>query len=44
MKLRTGLHRELCKKVVSGRHDLWVEYCRLRWKVKDLVRDKKLAV
>ena len=32
------------KKVISGQDNLWDEYCRLRGEVKDLVREKKLAV
>ena len=32
----------LYKQVISGREDLWGEYCRLRKEVKDLVRIKKL--
>ena len=31
-------------KVISGRDDLWDEYCQLCREVKDLVREKKLAV
>ena len=38
------MRRQLYKKVISGRDDLWDEYCRLRREVKDLVREKKLAV
>ena len=30
--------------VMSGREDLWDEYCKLLREVKDLVREKKLAV
>ena len=32
------------KCVISGRDYLWDEYCRLCREVKDLVREKKLAV
>ena len=32
------------KKVVSGRKELWDEYCRLRKEVKDAVREKKLSM
>ena len=31
-------------KVISGRDDLWDEYCQLCREAKDLVREKKLAV
>ena len=44
IKERIALRRQLYKKVISGRDDLWDEYCRLRREVKDLVREKKLAV
>ena len=44
MKERIALRRQLYKKVISGRDDLWDEYCRLRREVKYLVREKKLAV
>ena len=38
-------HRhEVYKKVVSGRKELWDEYCRLRKKVNEAVREKKLSV
>ena len=37
-----GLRRELYKKAVNSRKDLWDEYCRLRKEVKELVREKKL--
>ena len=36
--------REVYKKVVSGRKELWDEYCRLRKEVKEAVREKKLSV
>ena len=32
------------KKVVSGRRELWDEYCRLRKEVKEAVREKKLII
>ena len=32
------------KKVVSGRKELWDEYCRLRNEVKEAVREKKLSI
>ena len=44
IKERIALRRQLYKKVISGQDDLWDEYCRLRREVKDLVREKKLAV
>ena len=40
MKL-SSLRRELYKKVISGREELWDEYCRLRKEVKELVRENK---
>ena len=36
--------REVYKKVVSGRKELWDEYCRLRKEVKEAVREKKLSI
>ena len=38
------MRRELHKKVISGREELWDEYCRLRKEVKELVREKKLNI
>ena len=35
---------QLYRKVISGRDDLWDEYCQLHREVKDLVREKELAV
>ena len=35
---------QVCKKVVSGRKELWDEYCRLRKEVKEAVREKKLSI
>ena len=32
------------KKVISGRKELWDEYCRLRKEVKEAVRKKKLSI
>ena len=39
-----SLSRELYKKVINGREDLWDEYYRLRKEVKELVREKKLII
>ena len=36
--------REVYKKVISGRKELWDEYCRLRKEVKEAVREKKLII
>ena len=36
--------REVYRKVVNGREDLWDEYCRLRKEVKHLVIEKKLNI
>ena len=44
IKERVTLRWQLYKKVISGQDDLWDEYCRLCREVKDLVREKKLAV
>ena len=41
IKERIALRRQLYKKVISGRDDLWDEYCRLRREVKDLVKGKE---
>ena len=41
IKEKISLRRELYKKVIKGREDLWDEYCRLRKEVKELVREKK---
>ena len=43
-KIIISLRRELYKKVISGREELWDEYCRLRKEVKELVREKKLNI
>ena len=43
MKL-SHLRRELYKKVINGREDLWDEYCRLRKEVKELVTERKLNI
>ena len=42
IKEKISLRRELYKKVINGREDIWDEYCRLRKEVKELVREKKL--
>ena len=38
------MRRDLYKKVISGREELWDEYCRLHIEVKELVREKKLNI
>ena len=35
---------EVYRKVISGRKELWDEYCRLRKEVKEAVREKKLSI
>ena len=44
IKEKISLRREVYKKVIRGREDLWNEYCRLRREVKELVREKKLTI
>ena len=44
LKDKISLRREVYKKVIRGREDLWDEYCRLRKEVKELVRQKQLRV
>ena len=44
LKDKISLRREVYKKVIRGREDIWDEYCRLRKEVKELVRQKKLMV
>ena len=44
IKEKISLRREVYKKVIRGREDLWDEYCRLRKEVKELVRQKKLTM
>ena len=44
IKEKISLRRELFKKVISGREELWDKYCRLRKEVKELVREKKLNI
>ena len=44
LKEKISLSREVYKKVIKGREDLWDEYCRLRREVKELVREKKLTI
>ena len=44
IKERISLRREVYRKVINGRQDLWDEYCRLRKEVKELVREKKLSI
>ena len=43
LKDKISLRREVYK-VIRGREDLWDEYCRLHKEVKELVRQKKLAM
>ena len=42
--MKINRRREVYKKVVSGRKELWDEYCRLRKEVKEAVREKKLSI
>ena len=42
IKDRINARREVYRKVVNGRENLWDEYCRLRKEVKQLVIEKKL--
>ena len=42
--MKISLRREVYKKVIKGREDLWDEYCRLRREMKELVREKKLTI
>ena len=44
IKDKINARREVYKKVVNGREDLWGEYCRLRKEVKQLVIKKKLNI
>ena len=44
IKDRINERREVYRKVVNGREDLWDEYCRLRKEVKQLVIEKKLNI
>ena len=44
IKDKINARRQVYKKVVNGREDLWDEYCRLRKKVKQLVIEKKLNI
>ena len=39
---KINARRQVYKKVVNGREDLWGEYCRLRKEVKQLVIEKSL--
>ena len=41
---RINARREVYRKIVNGREDLWDEYCRLRKEVKQLVIEKKLNI
>ena len=38
------MSREVYKKVIRSREEIWDEYCRLHKEVKELVRQKKLTV
>ena len=40
IKDRINARREVYRKVVNGREDLWDKYCRLRKEVKQLVIEK----
>ena len=44
IKERISFRREVYRKVINGREDLWDEYCRIRKEVKELVREKKLNI
>ena len=44
IKDRINARREVYRKVVNGREDLWDEYCRLRKEIKQLVIEKKLNI
>ena len=44
IKDKINARRQLYKKIVNGREDLWGEYCRLRKEVKQLVIEKKLNI
>ena len=44
LKEKISLRREVYKKVIKGREDLWDEYCRLRREVKELGRERKLTI
>ena len=44
IKDKINRRREVYKKVVSGRKELWDEYCRLCKEVKEAVREKKLSI
>ena len=41
---KVNSRREVYKKVISGRKELWDEYCRLHKEVKEAVREKKSLV
>ena len=44
IKDKINARRQIYRKVVNGREDLWGEYCRLRKEVKLLVIEKKLNI
>ena len=44
IKDKINARRQVYKKVVDGREDLWGGYCRLRKEVKQLVTEKKLNI
>ena len=44
IKDKINARRQVYKKVVNGREDLWGEYCRLQKEVKQLVIEKKLNI
>ena len=44
IKDKINARRQVYKKVVNGREDLWGEYCRIRKEVKQLVIEKKLNI
>ena len=44
IKDKINRRREIYKKVLSGRNELWDEYCSLPKEVKEAVREKKLSI
>ena len=44
IKDKINRRREVYKKIVSGRKELWDEYCRIRKEVKEAVREKRLNI
>ena len=44
IKDKINARRQLYRRLLMGREDLWGEYCRLRKEVKQLVIEKKLNI